>query len=428
MESSHHNSSTPVEPSQLVSWPRVAAVSAMVSFSIPTFVTGIELYNDMSLYEGLMAVIVGAILLTVVGGLVGTIGAATRLNSYQLAQTVFGHRGASVLNLAFALSLIGWFGVNLDLFSASVNKVALATLGQEFAPVLIEAIAGTGMTITTLYGFSAINRLAAYLVPVMIAITAWIAFASSQQLSISEWLSVSKSAHLSFSDGVSVIVGVIIIGAIIMPDITRFSRQLSGGVHTAFWSYGVVQTLVLLIAAFSAAAFATDDILEVLLALGIGSAVLAVVIAGSWILNALNIYSAQLAISESFSLRSERTVTLVLGVLGMVAAFVNVLDYFITFLSVLTAIFIPVGGIIACDYYLINKSKYSHTEIKKQIHWPALVAWLAGAGLAVATQFFALPSVTQVAALDAMLLTAAVYFLLCRASARHQAAALQVKP
>lgn len=407
-------SNTRIKASEQVPWYRVAIVSSMVSFSIPTFVTGLELYEGLSLNDLFLAIVVGAILLTLVGGLIGTTGAATGMNSYQLSHTIFGKKGAAILNIAFACSLVGWFGINLDLFSASINRVASATLRVEFSPILIEAIAGIGMTLTSLFGFAAINRLASGLVPIMLLVTVAIAVQSGNQLSVDSWLDMEKPAHMSFSDGVSVIVGVIIIGAIILPDITRFSRQARGGVYTAFWSYGVVQTLVLIIAAFSAAAFATFDILDVLLALGIGASVLVVVIAGSWVLNSLNVYSAQLAISESFPVASPKVITVVMGVLGMFAAFANILDHFVTFLSVLTAVFVPVGGIIACDYWLLDKTKYDSDDYRDDANLPALIAWLAGALIAITTQFFALPSLTQVSALDAMLLTAVVYWLLAR--------------
>ena len=60
-------------------------------------------------------------MLTIIGCITGSIGARTRLSSYMLVRIAFGDRGASLVNLAFALSLLGWFGVNIDLFGVDTE-------------------------------------------------------------------------------------------------------------------------------------------------------------------------------------------------------------------------------------------------------------------------------------------------------------------
>jgi cytosine permease len=102
----------------------------MVSFSIPTFMTGIELFTGMAVYDALWSLLIGATLLTLMGGFMGWIGVKTRKSAYLLVNVAFGRGGSNALNLLFALSLVGWFGLNLDLFAASVNEVLIATIGK----------------------------------------------------------------------------------------------------------------------------------------------------------------------------------------------------------------------------------------------------------------------------------------------------------
>lgn len=434
MEPPYDTSQQDIEGDALVSWPRVAAVSAMVSFSIPTFMTGIELFALLSWQQTVITLLIGGMLLTLVGGLMGSIGAITRKNSYMLVRVAFGSLGAQILNLLFAVSLVGWFGLNLDLFSSSVAAILNHDTSELPLTIGIEAIVGILMILTTMYGFNVINRLSVVLVPIMMAVSAILLYQSLTTTSFEHFTNDMSQAQSSISQGVSLIVGVIIIGAIILPDITRFSRQRRGGVYTAFWSYLIAQSAVIVIAGFAAYALEANNILDVLLALGIGSWSLLIIVAGSWILNALNLYSAELAVNASLPRLKQNLVAIGLGVVGMIAAFANILEIFVLFLSVLTAVFIPVAGIIAVDFFVLNKSAYfvklnseSHhstslsseqmssdaQNLNRSSHKSALIAWAVGAGIAGYDLFEPISLVTGVAALDAILVSAILHFVVC---------------
>jgi cytosine permease len=444
MEPPYDTSRQDIEDNALVSWPRVAAVSAMVSFSIQTFMTGIELFSLLSWQELAITLLIGGILLTLVGGLMGSVGAITRKNSYMLVRVAFGDQGARILNLLFAISLVGWFGLNLDLFSSSVAAILNYDDPSNTLTIGIEATVGMLMILTTMYGFNVINRLSIILVPVMLLVSAVLLFQSLAVTPFSELTTAINHTESSISQGVSLIVGVIIIGAIILPDITRFSRQRRGGMYTAFWSYLIAQSAVIVIAGFAAYALKASDILDILLAMGIGNWSLLIIIAGSWILNALNLYSAELAVNASLPRLNQRYVALALGAAGMVAAFANILDVFVLFLSILTAVFIPVAGIIAVDFFLLNKQAYFNkmscqqlstdpstygSEDSKKVsfnaqnttrphHKSALIAWGLGAGIAGYDLFEPISLITGIAALDAILVSALLHFSVC--SVIHQ--------
>lgn len=419
MEPPYDTSQQRIEDNALVSWPRVAAVSAMVSFSIPTFMTGIELFALLSWQQVAITLLIGGVLLTLVGGLMGSIGAITRKNSYMLVQVAFGARGAKLLNMLFAISLIGWFGLNLDLFSSSVAAILNYEDPDNALSIGIEAVVGVLMIITTMYGFNIINRLSIVLVPVMVVVSVVLLYQSLAVTSFEHFTSVMRNTNSTISQGVSLIVGVIIIGAIILPDITRFSRQRRGGVYTAFWSYLVAQSAVIIIAGYAAYALNADNILDVLLAMGIGSWSLLIIISGSWILNALNLYSAQLAVTASLPRIQQNVVAIGLGVVGMFAAFANILEIFVLFLSILTAVFIPVAGIIAIDFFVLNRHAYL-APISSQLqptmrsdHKSALIAWAVGAGIASYDLFEPTTFITGITALDAIIVSAVLHLFAC---------------
>ena len=167
----HEFSTQPVPNERQVVWWRVGIVSAMVSFSLPTFLTGAEVFLAMDNREAIWAVVLGCAILAALAALCGVIGTRTHLSSYMLTRVAFGHRGAAVANLAFAVSLLGWFGVNIDLFGDAVVRLSNDAAGVDLPVWLAEAVAGLLMTLTTIYGFRAINLLSLWLVPAMILVT-----------------------------------------------------------------------------------------------------------------------------------------------------------------------------------------------------------------------------------------------------------------
>ena len=405
----------PVPDHRTVSWVRVALVAAMVAFSLPTFLTGLELAVVSSAPDTALMLLVGAIILTLLGSLTGGIGASTRLSSYMLNRVAFGRRGAALVNLAFALSLLGWFGVNIDLFSGAVQRLALDLFDTPVPAWPIELFAGVVMTVTTVFGFKAINLLSTLLVPVLVLVTAQLILGSLDVMPYGEIMNQTVEERISFGDGVSSVVGAVIVGAVILPDITRFIRHWSGAVFAVIITYFFVDLVVTGAGAIASSALDDDDLLNIMITLGIGWAAFAIVIFGSWVLNSLNLYSTMLSVESTLPQLNNRLLILVTGALGTIAAFFNILDYFLDFLFYLAIVFVPVSGVIAVDYLLLRRSAYHQQRemLEVSLRPTAVLSWALGACVALFGSWGWL-SLTAVAALDAMLVAALSYYLLAR--------------
>ena len=404
-------SAAPVTDDQLVAWPRVASIAVMVAFALPVFVAGLEMYHALTVADFLTALVVGSAILTVIGATMGSIGARTRLSSYLLVRIAFGDRGAAFVNLAFAISLIGWFGVNIDLFAGAVTRLAADLWGMNLPAWPIEIAAGALMTVTTVFGFRAINILASLLSPVLAVVTLLLLMGSFKNHTPAAMLAIEKAATLTVSDGVSAVVGGIIIGAIILPDITRFVRHWTGAIQVAFWAYMVVELIVFAAAGIAGAASGKTEILDVLLHFGLGIGAFIIVIAGSWVLNSLNLYSTVLSVEATFPQARGKLVTIALGALGVGAAFLNILDSFLVFLGVLAVIFVPVAGVIVTDYLFVRRDMYAANTLdaNRQLSMPAFISWAAGAVLAALISEGMVGTVLGVGVLDSIFLSALLY-------------------
>lgn len=403
-----------IRDDQLVPWPRVAAVAAMVAFSLPTFVTGLEVGAGLSPANTLWALLWGSIIIVFIGAVMGVIGVRSRMSSYLLVRVAFGDRGAAIVNIAFAISLLGWFGVNINLFMDAVAGLGRDIWGVELPPVGLAIFASFCMTLTTLVGFKAINILASLLVPVLAFVTFMLAKTALTDQPFAQIMSTEKVETLTLGEGISAIVGAIIIGAIILPDITRFIRHWSGAVYTAIISYIVVQLAVMGAAALAGATSGQSDILQIMIDMNLGIGAFIIVIAGSWVLNSLNLYSAVLGVKATFPKLKRVALTIGLGAIGVIAALLNILDGFITFLFYLSVIFIPVAGVLIIDALIIRPRVYriETLEDNRALNWKGFTAWAIGAVVAVLASEAILPTLTKIAAMDAVILSGLIYVVL----------------
>tara|TARA_B110000858_G_scaffold15994_1_gene16129 strand:- start:408 stop:1706 length:1299 start_codon:yes stop_codon:yes gene_type:complete len=406
-------STEPVPDEHTVSWIRVAIIASMVAFSLPVFLAGVEIAISFSPLRTLEVFVVGTVILTVIGCITAAIGANTRLSSYMLNRIAFGFHGAALVNTAFAISLLGWFGVNIDLFSGAVQRLTVDIYAVSVPAWPIEIFAGLIMTVTTVFGFRAINTLSAFLVPVLIAVTAQLIVGSLTDQSLTQIMRTSSANELSFGDGVSAVVGSAIVGAVILPDITRFVRHWSGGIFVVLTSYLVIQFIVISAGGLSATALEDDDLLNIMLTLGIGWAAFAIVIFGSWVLNSLNLYSTMLSVESTAPKLNNTSLIIILGSLGTLAAFMNILNDFLSFLFYLAVIFVPVSGIIIVDYLILRRSAYHEDRLllQQKTRPKAIAAWGLGACVALMGSWSWI-SITNIAALDAMIVAALAYYLL----------------
>lgn len=403
-----------IRDDQLTPWWRVAAVGSMVAFSLPTFITGLEVYQGLSPWQTVWALFIGSLMIFAIGSAMGGIGAQTRMSSYLLTRIAFGDHGAGVVNIAFAISLLGWFGININLFADGVSGLSMTLFGASPSNLVLSLGAATCMTLVTLAGFRAINILATLMVPVLAAVTIILIYNALSAESLPTLLAAEKPVTLTLGEGISAIVGAIIVGAIILPDITRFVRSWRGAIGVTLISYMVVQLIVMAAASLASGATGSADIIEIMLQFGMGLGAFIIVITCSWVLNVLNLYSTVLSIKATFPNLNKSLLIFGLGAFGAGAALLDLLDLFVEFLIYLSIVFIPVAGVIIADYVMIRRGSYriETLENNRKFAPKAFAAWGIGAIASLLMYYYPNISPSGIAAIDAIALTALSYLAL----------------
>jgi cytosine permease len=215
---------------------------------------------------------------------------------------------------------------------------------------------------------------------------------------------------MSFGDTVSAVVGGVIVGAVIMPDTCRFIESASGAVWTAVLTYFFTNGTVMLIGGLAALALHRSDMLDLMLAMGLGVAAFAIVIGSSWLLNALNLYSAALSVGAAIPRLSRSATTMICGLIGTLAAFLKILDHFLSFLFYTSIVFVPVASIIVIDCVFFRRMDYvgPGEAAVRDIEPAALLAWGAGAAFAVLGSM-GIVRLSGIAALDALSVSGLLY-------------------
>ena len=413
----------PVPQDASIPWLRIAFLNAVFSISLPTFLSGVELSAAAPAWTFVTGVLAGGAVLTIMAAFMGVIGTETRLSSYMLARFAFGKQASTLLNLAFAVSLLGWFGLNIELFADAMAQLAIQ-YGVTVPLIALEVLGGVMMTALTYLGLRRINYLSLIVTPVLAVVTVLMLLLVLDVGSFSQLIAKGPEAGLSFGDVLSATVGGVAVGAVIMPDTCRFIEGRSGGVGVAITTYLISAPAVTLVAGLASLASGQSDILPLMLALGLGFGAFAIVFGGSTTLNALNLYSATLSVGTVWPQIPRSAMVLMGGIGGTVFAFFDILESFIPFLIYLTVIFIPVGAVIVADYFLVPHSSYAFTEFDdvEPVRWPALCAWGLGSAVAFAGMN-GLITLTGTVAFDAILVSFTAHLALSRIGQAKAAAA-----
>lgn len=389
-------------------WWRVALMMSAFSVSLPTLVTGVDLARVTTMPGFVTGMLAGGLILTIIGSLMGIVGARTRLSSYMLARLVFGERGAMALNAAFAVSLLGWFGVNIDLF-ADAMRVLLATLWGWHGPIWpVELGSGLLMTLTTTVGLCAIDRLSLVLTPLLFLATVWLLLCALDVPHAGIMDHMPHGHALRMGDVISAVVGGVAVGAVIMPDLCRFLHRDRDVVLVSVCAYLLSASFVMFAGGVAGVLVPQGGMLQIMLHMGLGLLAFGLVFGGTWTVNALNLYSVILSAATVFPARSHQTsrpvLTLACGLLGTVLAFGGLLDHFIAFLFYLSIAFVPVAGIVTVDFFVLHALDHDSMvhAARRPVVWRAFVSWAAGTGISLLASA-GVVTLTGIAACDAIL-------------------------
>lgn len=368
--------------------------------SLSQFMLAATLGFGMTYWQAMLSTIIGSLILQFLSLGLGYAGMREGLTTSLLSRWCgFGRIGSLLIGILISLTLIGWFGVQNSVLAEGL----LYSLDHKISFTSAAAICGLVLTGLVAFGFKALSLTAKISVPLFVIVISWIIYNTLKNNNIYElFFSLPAGPPITLAEGIAFICGGYILGALIMPDLSRYCQN---GKHV-FWmiSLAIVvgEVIINSITILIAHALGTADVVSILTQsagiIGLLSAILSAVK-----VNDTNLYSSSLAMANVLEglwkfKPSYKKLTIVLGIIGTSLSVIGIMNYFIQFLTLLGVVFPPILSVILTDYYILRTSRtlLDSTRSKGEIPndnatplicWTAIIACVLGSTVGITLEF-----------------------------------------
>lgn len=418
--STNAHASVPLPEGLTVPGWRVGLIIASFSIALPGFLNGAQTALALGFSEAVLAALAAGIILCLGACFTAIISVRTRLTTYMLVQRSFGTKGAALVNLVIALIHFGWFGVNVSFFGDAMVAAAQQGYGVSGSFGTFVIVGSALITLSTIFGFRTLDRLALVSVPLLGAILIGVCIAAVGEHGVVLTPSIAPPVPLTFPIALSALIGGNMLTVATMPDLSRHIRTERGAIAGMALSLPFAAPLLMIVAGLIALATGETDIMKLVVGLGFGAPTLLILILSVWTINALNLYSAGLSLSATFPRARQWMFIVAGGVAGAILALMGIINAFVPFLLALGLIIPPIAAIYVIDGLVTFCGRDAAETIRDMpaVRWEAVGVWLGSLAVSLSAAHFGL-TVTTVPALDATLLAAACYLALLRWRPHH---------
>ena len=317
----------------------------------------------------------------VIGALVGYIGYKTACNSGLLYKFVYGQIGAYFPVLFLALVLICWQGIVVGAFGFA--------WAQDFDSLTFYAVAvfaGILFTWTTYYGVRGLELVSTPSVVILVLVGVYAAYTQiSQAGGLQEFLALSEttaaSNPISKMDAINIVIGSWIVGAIVMPEYTRFAKRAWVAIAIPFIVMIIAQWFLQIIGSAGGIVSGQFDFTTYMRLQGVFIAALGLIgmSMALWTTGDANLYLPVIQTSSVLR-RPQKVMTVICGILGTIVGLV-IYQHFIQFIDYLAVLLPPLIGPVIAHFYIVKKCKFNIDKLDDQPSWniAALLAYLVGA-------------------------------------------------
>lgn len=366
--------------------------------------TGIQ--GGMDLTTVILTILAANIVIGALMTLTADIGTEHGLSFAVYLRAPFGIRGTHLPSLSRGLVASMWFGIQTYLGALAINGIGEYFLGFSNWFLWYLGFAAV-QVINTAYGIRAVEKLAEYAAPAIIAISVWMYFTLdgvAQTKGLNIW-TFRGAGEMSLAVLFVTNMGFWSTLAIDIPNLTRFvkaepDRRFLRRNRNVFLAQlvalPVTQALIAGIGAISFIAAGNWNPVEVIQAQGQGLSLivlLVLVVMAQWSTNnSANLIPAALTfVNLAPRVVNYRIGVVLAGIVGTLCFPWAILNNLFVFLGYYGAFLSAIGGIVLADYYVVRRRRldvpglYDVTgpfRYTAGFNLPALAAWLVAGGIA----------------------------------------------
>lgn len=349
--------------------------------SLPALLIGSTLIQSLTLYDAILAAILGYSFVLVFLSLLSVKAVKNRLNAVQLAERSFGYTGSKVIvGLIIGVASMVWFGIQTNIAGLSFSKVLLDVFEINFSVNSSSLFWGIIMVLTAVFGFKYVKWLNFIAVPSIVILIIFSLIITLQNVSFEEIIAYKPAGNMSLIKAIGIVVGLIAVGGVISPDYNRFAKKPKTAVIGSVVGMLPAAVAFLTIGAILSIIKGTSDIVEIFAQIGYPIMAMSILILVTWTSNVMSAYSGGLGLNSTFHLSEKYRpyTTLLVGLIGTLLGVFGILDKFTEVAIILSAMIPPIAGVIIADYYFGKRNQ----ELKnKSFDWVGIVSWLGGVSI-----------------------------------------------
>jgi cytosine permease len=364
---------------------RPTAPLLMLAFGWGFLITGLmiggALGNRLAFNDLLKATAIGNSVNFVLGALVGYIGYKTGCNSGLLYRAVFGLRGARLPVLFVAFLTICWQGIIVGAFG-----FAFAQSFESGAFYATAIFGGLLFTLTTYYGVRGLELVSIPATAILVAVGLLAGYLNVDAaggwngfLGLAE--AGAQKNPISMVQAINIVIGSWIVGAISMPEYTRFARSAWVAIAIPFIVMIVAQWFLQIVGALGGVVSGSYDFTTYMLAQGpwLGAIGVIAMAFALWTTGDANLYLPAVQISSNFK-TTQRKMTIVCGLLGTVLG-LGIYAQFLQWIDLLASLAPPLIGPLLVEFYVLGRRRFLDPDFEAlpAWRWAAFVSYGIGA-------------------------------------------------
>lgn len=356
-----------------------------ISLLLPVAATFVVLANR-SLWVTVLAIVVGAVIGSVLLGLGAAAGAREGVPGMVLLRGLLGLLGHRVSYLPTGFNLVqcvGWATFEIVVIAEAASRV----LDAPRWPFVLAA--GAAATLMALRPLGVVRVLARYAVWAALAAVAYLYV----QVLTEPILPVTEGGAASFWTAVDVVIALPVSWFPLAADYSRHVRGARPAFVGAAAGYGAATIAFFVLGALALAAYGAAglDVIDALLAVPLGAVAVLLLVVVEVDEAFANIYSTAVSSQNLVGRLDRRVLAVVVGVVATALALSFDIASYEPFLFLIGAVFVPLVGVFVVAYYLLPRGTWDVSDGA-----PArpllLLAWAAGFAayqLTLPTLFFA---------------------------------------
>ena len=378
------------EARQLGAWAFVVLWGDL-GIGLLVLLAGSFLVPALSLPQALGAIVVGSVIGVALLGLTGIVGSQTGLPTMVCLRPALGRGGSYVATAFNVVQLLGWTVFELAIMGHAANAVVRGLTGFDAAWFWIVAF-GAAVIGLGLWGPVAVVRewLAKFALWAVLLTTAWLTWRLLGRADVGALWKAPAAGGLSFWAGVDIVIAMPISWLPLVCDYSRFARRPApafwgttlGYLVANLWFYAL-GALILLGMQTSAEPKAFVEAIALLA----GPLILLVLLADETDEAWADLYSCAVSTQNVLPHVSARALVAVLGAAAVILALAFDVTRYEDFLLLIGAVFVPLFGVLAADYFVIRRGHYDSaavlgtggpTAIAAGVRWQGVLAWALG--------------------------------------------------